>query len=84
MNRRRIKVAKVGQGLFASERSVTLQVGEDIYNLIVDEHDVQPDDTLEVTVVAAEGDQALVDLPRETFTSGNRIRVPTSALLPAA
>ena len=51
--------------------------------LIVDENDVTPDGTLKVYVVDQRGDEALVDLPRETFSSGSRVRIPSADLLPA-
>jgi hypothetical protein len=66
--------------MFQSERSVSFQVGDQAYNLIVDQSDVQ-NDTLSVYVVEQRGDEAVIDLPRDTFTSGNRILVPASYLL---
>jgi hypothetical protein len=67
--------------MFQSERSVSFQVGDQAYSLFVDQSDVQ-NDTLSVYVVEQRGDEAVIDLPRDTFTSGNRIRVPTSYLIP--
>ena len=82
-NKRLIRAEKVGRGMFSSERSVRINAGGQVYNLIVDEEDVRPGDLLEVTLVGEQNGVALVDLPRESFTSGTRIEVPTSALLPA-
>ncbi len=81
MQRGRIRV-RVQPGMFQSERSVSFQVGDQAYSLFVDQSDVQSD-TLSVYVVEQRGDEAVIDLPRDTFTSGNRIRVPTSYLIPA-
>jgi hypothetical protein len=77
----RIRV-KVEPGTFSSERSVSFEVNGQKYNLIVDEEAVK-DDTLEVYVIAINDkeDKALIDLPRETFTSGSRIFIPKAALL---
>lgn len=79
---KRLRVS-VQPGMFQSERTVSFEAGGRRYVLIVDERDVAPDDTMKVYVVEARGDEALVDLPRETFSSGSRVRVPVSALLPA-
>jgi hypothetical protein len=80
--KKRLRV-RVEKGLFPSERTVSFEAGDRSYSLVVDEQDVAPDDTLMVHVVDERGDEALVDLPRETFTSGSRVRIPTSELLPA-
>ena len=80
MKEGQIKV-KVGPGMFSSERSVVLNVGEKCYNLIVDKQDVKSS-MLTVYVVADTGDRGLiVDLPRETFTGESRIRIPRTALV---
>jgi hypothetical protein len=73
----------VEQGIFPSERTVSFSAGERRYSLVVDEKDLE-NDLLPVYVVAEGDDEALVDLPQETFTSGSRVRVPRSALLDAA
>lgn len=78
---KRLRV-EVQPGMFPSERTVTFEAGGRRYVLIVDEEDVK-DGTLQVYVVAQGGDEALVDLPRDTFTSGSRVRIPRSDLLPA-
>lgn len=77
---KRIKVGNVGEGIFSFERSVSIEAGDKHYTLIVD-NDMLQDDTLEVYVVAESDKEAIVDLPRETFTSGNRIRIPREYLL---
>ncbi len=79
VQRGRIRV-RVQPGMFKSERSVSFQVGDQAYNLIVDQSDVQ-NDTLSVYVVERRGEEAVIDLPRDTFTSGNRILVPASYLV---
>lgn len=80
--KRRIRV-QVGPGMFSSERSVSFRAGDTDYTLLVDAGDVKPDDTLEVSLIAENEKEALIDLPRDTFTTGNRIRVPKTVLLPA-
>lgn len=79
---KRLRV-RVEPGMFESERSVSFEAGGKTYTLIVDKADVQGD-TLRVYVVEQRGNEALIDLPRDTFTSGTRIRVPADVLLPAA
>jgi hypothetical protein len=79
--KRRLRV-EVQPGMFKSERTVSFEAGGRRYVLMVDEEDVK-DGTLAVYVVDQQGDEALVDLPRDTFSSGSRIRIPNSALLPA-
>jgi hypothetical protein len=80
--RKRIRVHVEARG-FPSERTVSFDAGGRTYSLVVDAVDVAPDGTLLVYVVDQQNGEALVDLPRDTFTSGGRIRVPSSALLPA-
>jgi hypothetical protein len=83
MNRKRIRV-DVKPGMFSSERAVSFQAGGERYTLLVDEEDIRQDDnTLEVYVVDQSGNEAIVDLPRETATAGTRVRVPKDLLLPA-
>lgn len=77
----RIRV-KVQPGLFPQERTVSFNAGNREYELVVDEEDIQ-DGTLQVYIVAQSGEEALIDLPRDTFSAGSRVRVPTSTLLPA-
>jgi hypothetical protein len=78
----RIRVRDIGPGVFSTERSATLDVGGQSYTLIVPTGYLDGE-TLRVEGIAERGDQILVDLPRETFTSGSRILVPREALLPA-
>lgn len=79
---KRIRVT-IQPGGFPSERTVSFDAGGRSYALVVDAVDVAPDGTLLVYVVDQRNGEALVDLPRDTFTSGSRVRVPASALLPA-
>ena len=72
----------VQPGLFPSERTVSFRAGDRHYEMVVDQEDVA-DGTLVVYVVAERNGDAMIDLPRETFTSGSRIRIPTAELLPA-
>jgi hypothetical protein len=67
--------------MFPSEKAVSFQAGEREHTLFVDERDVR-DGMLEVYLVDQRGEEAIVDLPRDTLTSGNRIRVPSSILQP--
>jgi hypothetical protein len=78
--KRRIKVA-VGPGVFASERSASFEVNGTQYTLIV-EADSLKGDALAVRVVAEGDHEAIIDLPRDTILSGNRIRVPKERQLP--
>lgn len=77
--RRRYIRVRVEPGMFSSERYVMFDAGDQSYGLFVDERDVH-DNLIPVYVVAEHGDQAIVDLPRETWTTGNRIQVPTEIL----
>jgi len=79
MNKAKICVA-VGAGMFSSERAVSFRVNGTTYNLVVDPSDISESNMLSVLVIQREQDESIVDLPRETFTTGNRIRVPTSLL----
>jgi hypothetical protein len=66
---------EVKPGMFQSERSVSFEAGGQPYSLIVDQSDVQ-DGKLRVRIIEHYGGEMVIDLPRDTFTSGNRIRVP--------
>jgi hypothetical protein len=67
---------KVSPGMFTSERVVSFEGIGKHYTLIVDEMDVEKG-FLKVYVVAEGDREVIIDLPRETFTSGNRVRVPS-------
>ncbi|NUQ72025.1 MAG: hypothetical protein HUU21_00400 [Polyangiaceae bacterium] len=71
---------EVGPGMFSSERAVSIRFNGTAYNLVVDHGDVTESNMLNVFVIQRGVDESIVDLPRETFTSGNRIKVPTSLL----
>lgn len=80
----RIKVT-VGPGTFSNERLVSFQAGDRKYNLLVDEEDVlegADGQYLEVYLVAERNGEALIDLPRDTFSSGPRARVERRQLQP--
>jgi hypothetical protein len=80
---RRSKIrVNVEPGTFSTERAVSFEAGGRRYNLLVDAEDVQ-DNTLTVYVVAERDDLAVIDLPRETFTSGSRVTIPKGALVTA-
>ncbi len=66
---------KVEDGTFSSERNVSFSVGDKHYSMVVDPEDLE-DDNLRVNIVAESASEAIVDLPRETMTSGSRLRVP--------
>lgn len=72
--------AKISPGVFRSERSVSFSVGENNYNLIVDESDIVGDHLVVTTIKRVER-EVIIDLPRETFTTGRRIRVPVEMVL---
>lgn len=81
--KRWIKVQEIGPGVFSNERSVTFQIGGQSYTLIVPVEYLREDSMeLQVEVVAERGAEVLVDLPRETFTSGLRVQMPRASLLP--
>jgi hypothetical protein len=75
-------VVRVSPGVFQSERIVSFEVNSKSYSLILDEEEIN-EGTILVYLVNQGGDDALVDLPTETFDSGKRIRVPLTILLPA-
>lgn len=80
MIQKRIKV-QVEPGMFPSERAVSFEAGGRQYTLLVDAASLTGD-TLTVYVVAERDQDSIVDLPRETFTSGSRVRIPSSLLMP--
>lgn len=85
---------QVGRGMFDSERTVTFTAGSTTYEAIVAVDDVEAerepmgDEAAEgrvrVAVIERSGDQALIDLPRETFNGGCRVIVPMSLLVRSA
>jgi hypothetical protein len=75
-----LKVKIVGPGMFSTETAVEIQAGDRTYTLFAPANKVKGD-TLEVEVIAYQDGEALVDLPRETFTSGRRISVPRGLVL---
>ena len=79
MSRKAVLKVKVEPGTFSSERSVSFKAGDKSYSLLCDEGDVMGD-SMRVYIVAQENGQAMIDLPRETFTTGNRIIVPEECL----
>ncbi len=76
---------QVYEGLFEGEREVAVPSTTGApHHAIVDMRDVKRinnRDAVRVHVVHQEGDRYLVDLPRETFTSGPRVWVPKEALV---
>ncbi len=84
MNKRaKLIQVSVRAGVFSSEREVSFAAGSKNYRMLVDRADVQPSNRIRVYVVTEAKNTALVELPRETFTTGNRVRVPKSVLLDA-
>ena len=69
----------VGVGIFSCERSAWFTVNGKHYNLLADASFFDGD-LMQVRVIAVQGDQYLIDLPNETFTTGNRMYVPTAML----
>ncbi|HEY3282338.1 MAG TPA: hypothetical protein VGN26_08710 [Armatimonadota bacterium] len=80
MSKRYIRV-KVDRGVFPGERTASFSAGGRSYSLIVDNGDIE-NDKLAVLVLGEQGDDVLVALPRETFTTGSRLRVPKAILEP--
>jgi hypothetical protein len=87
-NEKRLKVS-VHPGMFSSERYVEFKSGrmsplipdiEEVLGLFVDEGDVV-DDTIPIYVIGIRDDEAIVDLPRDTWTTGNRVRILASLIL---
>jgi len=66
--------------MFTSEKTVSFNVGQTAYTLFVDQQDVV-DGELRVNIVRYDNGDAIIDLPRETLISGNRIRVPKDLLV---
>ena len=79
MKKARIRV-EVSPGTFSSERFVNFLAGGKHYSMVVDAHDVS-DGTMQVSVLAEYSGEVLVDLPRETVTTGPRVRLPKDCLL---
>jgi hypothetical protein len=73
---------QVRPGMFTSELAVSFEVAGQQYTLFVDRADVE-NGFLKVYVVAEGEQETVIDLPRDTFTSGNRIRVPAGSVQPA-
>ena len=80
--KKRIRASEIGPGMFTEERYVLLSVNGNSYSLVVDERSLKGQD-LEVQVVSLDEHDAWVELPRDTFNAGSRIKVPRSSLLPA-
>jgi hypothetical protein len=86
-------VCKIRLGSIERERGVIIEMPEGNITTIVDELDVLPhskpepgvilNGKLKVFVVDQKGDRVIVDLPRETFSSGPRIAVPKELVVAA-
>ena len=76
----RIRVTNVGPGMFSHEASIEIEADGQHYALLVPKDKLEGDE-LEVEVVAERGDKVIVDLPRETFTTGSRISIPRQLLV---
>ena len=76
---------EVSPGLFSREREVAVPSTLSApHRAIVDQGDVKTignQDAVRVYLVRQKEDGYLVDLPRETFTSGPRVLVPKDALI---
>ena len=79
MLKRSIRVS-VEDGVFSSEKTVSFNVKERKLTLLVDNDDLIAGNQLRVSVLDTRGEQALVDLPREPFSGGSRLLVPTALL----
>ncbi len=81
---------QVALGMFRDERGVEIQLPEGKIAALVDKNDVQvahdPEPgqvvpgRLRVSVVEEGHDEVLVDLPRPSFSAGQRLRVPRRLL----
>ncbi len=81
---------KITKAMFRDERIVKFQVGKKRFTAVVDGADVieteEPrtdqwtDGLLKVEIVKTEEKSALIDLPRETTTTGKRMYVPYGML----
>jgi hypothetical protein len=70
----------VSPGMFRSERCVSFEAYGKHFESLVDQRSVNGD-RLRVRVLNAEDDRVLIELPRETFTTGTRMWVSRSMLL---
>lgn len=81
---------RVGRGMFENERAITITADDVEFSALVDADDVvvksapRGDETVagwvKVSIVQKGKDRALVDLPRETFSSGPRILIPLTLI----
>ncbi|MDA2928506.1 hypothetical protein MYX84_00935 [Acidobacteria bacterium AH-259-O06] len=81
---------KISLGLFEGERIVQFEVEGTEYSTIVDSEDVHEskmpqqgewvDGLLQVYAIKKNGETVIVNLPRETASSGRRITVPKQLL----
>lgn len=71
----------VKDGLFSSEKIVNFDVGSEKYSLIVDSSDIIEGDKIQVRIIDETPEYAVVDLPNETFTSGNRVKIQRNLLV---
>jgi hypothetical protein len=79
--RPRIKVA-IQKGEFIMERSVSFNVGERTYALVVNAQRVdEAEGTMLVTVVSDDGRSVVVDLPGEAIHEGRRVHLPRDLVL---
>lgn len=87
-------LCKIRLGSFERERGVIIEISDaENITAIVDKSDVLPDSKpslgaivggkLKIFVVDEKGDKLIVDLPRETFSSGPRIAVPRELVVAA-
>ena len=75
-----IPVEVQSEGVFPSERIAWWRVNGKHYETIVDQRDIDGD-KLRVGVLEVNGDDVLIQLPRECFASGTRLIVPRSFLI---
>jgi hypothetical protein len=80
MNEGRIRV-DVEPGMFSTERSVWFQASGRRYSLLVDPSDIIDERYLRVHILGYDNGEAIIDLPRDTFSSGSRVRIPRELLL---
>jgi hypothetical protein len=81
---KRVRVVEIGSGMFPNERYVRFSGLEGEYSLFVDSTSVdERQKTMEVNVIMHNAENALVELPRETTSGKNRVRIRSSELIAA-
>lgn len=75
-----IRTSQIDDGMFSSERIVSIEVDGNKLMLIVDREDLSGAN-LRVTLLEQHNGRSLINLPREPVGGSARMIVPTSMLL---